>query len=739
MDGNNRNLQDYLMILRKRWQIVAAVGGGIFALVLLVTLLSTPVYEGTAQIIIERVEIDNLTGSNKAQLQDPEFYSTQFQLIRSQGVALRVVDLLGLEGGIDRWEKPGGPSRISSVLQSIRAWFSLFSQKEGSTADEAGDAANPNPNAWTARDQVARQILQNVRVRPVQGSHITEVSYASHNTEFAALVANTFVQAYLEKSLDMKMDATHRSLDWLTPKAEDERIKLQASEKKLQAYMEENNLVTMEDRVSIIPEALTQLGRDLISAESRTKEHKLLYDKVRAVSGNLDAAENVLAVSEGGALDVLRAQILQAEQIAMELSSKYGAKHPMMLKAVADLNILKDKRRQEINRIIQKIKNQYELALANENSIRDQLNQTKSIALGLNEKYVGYSVLKREIDTNRQLYDALQTKIKDQSVSGERQPVNIGIVANAKVPQNPVRPMVMLNLLLGLVLGLCCGVGGAFFIDHQDIRIKAAEDVADILKIPALGNITFNRVAGNMKEIVRTAPRSEFTENYNALRTTLLLSAADAPPRHILISSSIAGEGKTTTATNLALTMAKAGSKVLLIDADMRKPTLHKVFKFHNQVGLSSYLAGSGDRSILNKGSHENLVVIPAGPLPPNPYELLNSNRMAALIDNLGKDFDVIICDSPPILSVADARVLCRFFDGMIVVARAGLTTYPMVKKSIRMVKEVKGEILGILVNAVQTRDQEYYSYYSNYLEVTTKPEAIVLSAALETVRSEEK
>ncbi len=735
MFDNKRNLQHYFNILQKRWQIVATIGGGIFALVLLVTMMSTPIYEGTAKVIIERVEIDILTGNNRVQPQDPEFYTTQFQLIRSQGVARRVVDLLGLEAGIAEREKTGDPSRFSSVLQSIRGMLPRFS-----SSDEKVDGKSADPNALTASDKVANQILQNVRVRPVPGSRIVEVTYSSPNPEFAALVANTFVQAYLEKSLDMKMDATHRSLDWLTPKAETERIKLQASEKKLQAYMEENHLVTMEDRVSIIPEALTQLGRELISAESRTKEHKLLYDKVRAVAGNLDAAENVLAVSEGGALDVLRGQILQAEQMNMELSSKYGAKHPMMLKAAADLNILKDKRRQEINRIIHKIKNQYELARDNENSIRDQLNQTKSMALGLNEKYVGYSVLKREIDTNRQLYEALLTKIKDQSVSGERQPVNISVVENAKVPQNPARPKVMLNLLVGLILGLCCGVACAFFLDHQDIRIKAAEDVADILKVPALGSITFNRIAGNMKEIVRTSPRSEFTENYNALRTTLLLSAADLPPRRILISSSIAGEGKTTTATNLALTMAKAGSKVLLIDADLRKPTLHKVFKLQNQAGLSSYLAGSGDKSILNKGSHANLVVIPSGPTPPNPYELLNSNRMATLLDNLNEEFDVIICDSPPIFSVADARVLCRFFDGMIVVARAGLTTYPMVKKSIRMVKEVKGEILGIVVNAVKTRDQEYYGYYSNYIEVTAKPEVVVLSAAaLETARSEEK
>ena len=735
MGTNNQNLQDYFKVVQKRWQLVLTISGGGFALVLLVTMFATPIYEGTAQIIIERVETDYLPGANKIQAQDPEFYNTQFQLIRSQAVARRVVDLLGLEGGTEELEKPGGPSRFSTVLKNIGGWLSI-SGKEGSPPGEAGDSVDPN--AWTASDKVARQILQSVQVRPIQESHITAVSYASPNPEFAALAANTFVQAYLEKTLEMKMDATRRNLEWLTQKAEVERSKLQASEKKLQTYMEKNNLLTLEDRMSIVPEALTQLGRELITAESRTKEYKLLYDKVRAVAGDLDAAENVLAVAEGGALEVLRAQILQAEQMNMELSSKYGAKHPMMLKAVADLNILKDKRRQEINRIIQKIRNQYELARSNENSIRDQLGQTKSTALGLNEKYVEYSVLKREVDTNRQLYDALFTKIKDQSVSGERQPVNIGIVENAKVPQNPVRPLVMFNLLLGLVLGLCGGVGVAFFIDRLDNRIKAAEGVADVLGVPALGSVTFNRIAGSMKEIARTAPRSEFTENYNALRTTLL-SSPDLPPRHILISSSIAGEGKTTTATNLALTMAKAGSRVLLIDADLRKPSLHKIFKLHNQIGLSSYLAGSGDKSILNKGSHENLVIIPSGPTPPNPYELLNSNRMAALLDNLGKDFDIIICDSPPILSVADSRVLCRFFDGMIVVTRAGLTTYPMVQKSIRMVQEVKGKILGILVNAVQTRDQEYYGYYSNYLEVTAKPEAVVLSAALETARSEEK
>ena len=242
MYAKSQSLQDYYNVLRKRWQIVLAVGGGIFGLVLVVTMLATPIYEGTAQIIIERVETDNLTGSNKVQPQDPEFYNTQFQLIRSQAVARRVVDQLGLEAGIESWEKPGDPSRLTTVYRTIGGWFSRFARTEGSAAEEA--VGPVDPNAWRESDGVALQISKNVRVRPVQGSHITEISYASPNPEFAALAANTFVRAYLEETLDMKMDATRRNLEWMTQKAEAERIKLQASEKKLQAYMEKNNLVS---------------------------------------------------------------------------------------------------------------------------------------------------------------------------------------------------------------------------------------------------------------------------------------------------------------------------------------------------------------------------------------------------------------------------------------------------------------------------------------------------------------
>jgi capsular exopolysaccharide synthesis family protein len=716
MNAKNSSLRDYWQLLRKRRTLVFGVFASIFGVVLLTNLLATPIYEVSANIIIERVEQDNLSGVNRATARDPEFDITQFQLIRSHAVARRVVNILGLADNFDKIQNPGGPSFLTRTRQQLNEWISTTLRSIKGSSNEILENTVSDADADRI-DSVAKRLVMNLRVQPVQNSHITAISYASPNPELAALVANTYIQAYTEEVLEMKMDATRRNLEWMTEKAEVERLKLQATENRVQEYMESNNLVTLENRVAILPETLTQLGRDLVRAETKTKEYKLLYDKVRRVSGDLNAAEAVLSISEGSSLDVLRAQVLKAEQNIMELSSKFGAKHPVMIKAKADLNVLNKKRQQEIERITQKVRGQYELALSNENSIRAQLNQTKTEALDLNEKYVQYSTLKREIDTNRQLYDALLTKIKTQSITGETRPVNVWVVENAKVPDKPVKPRLALNLMLATVIGLICGVGGAFLIDRLDNRIKSAEGVGEILDIPVLGSIAFNRNSGAMPQIVFTAPRSEYAESFNALRTTLMLASADAPPKRILVSSSIAGEGKTTTAVNLALTMAKADSKVLLVDADLRKPSVHKVFKLRNKCGLSNYLTGTAGKSILHASPHENLFIIPAGPIPPNPYELLNSKRMANLLDNLSKDFDIIICDTAPMLSVSDARLLSRIFDGLLMVTRAGTTTYPMALASIKSLRDVNARIFGAIVNGVKVIDQEdYYRYYSNYL-----------------------
>lgn len=291
--------------------------------------------------------------------------------------------------------------------------------------------------------------------------------------------------------------------------------------------------------------------------------------------------------------------------------------------------------------------------------------------------------------------------------------------------------MIMLNLIIGLIVGLGSGVGVAFLAERLDNRIKSPDALDDILGVPTLGSVTLKRQAEAMNDIVHRAPRSEFAESYNALRTTLLLSSANTPPRRILITSSIAGEGKSTTAVNLALAMAKAGSRVLLIDGDLRKASVHKILQLPNKAGLSSCLAGTTvEREVLIKSSYDNLHVITAGPTPPNPYELLNSGRLALLLEKMTLDFDHVICDSPPVLSVSDPRILNKYFDGVLLVTKADLTTYQMALRSIRMLQHVKARLLGTFVNGVQAHDQEYYRYYSAYLETAGRPGTAVTPSA---------
>jgi len=718
MNEMHSALYNQIKVLKKRSKIVAVIGCAIFGIVFLGTIFSTPIYEGTVQIIIERAEPDDLTGGNRYPTKAPEFAATQHQLIRSHAVARRVVGLLTEPVVAAELRGSGGIGKLFALAREIADYVkSMVGSHEDLVAEE------DTPIVWTEADRLAAQIIENVRVRPVEGGNIVAISYDSPNPEFSAKVANAYVKAYLEETLDMRLDATRRNLGWMTQKAEAERLKLQASEKRIQEFMVANKLVTIEDRVTMLPEQFAVLGRDLVEAETRSKEQKLLYEKVRAVANDPDAADSVLSTAESATLDVLRSQIFRAEQNNMELASKYGSKHPLMLKAITDLNALKEKHRAEIARITEKIRNQYELARSNEVSIRAQINAAKAEALGMNEKYIQYSALKRELDTNRQLYSALLSKIKDQSITGESRPVNVWVVSTAKTPLSPARPMYMLNFGLGIILGCCFGIAGAFIAERLDNRIKSPDGLDDILMVPTLGSVALKRRSEAMNEIVRTAPRSEFAESYNTLRTTLMLASANAPPKRVLITSSIAGEGKSTTAVNLAFAMAKAGNKVLLIDADLRKASLHKILKVSNKIGVSNYLAGSVDERAVLTRSADNMTIITAGPTPPNPYELLNSGRLAVLLDYVKNDFDIVICDSPPVLSVSDPRVLSKYFEGIVMVARADLTTYQMAQKSLRMLHQVNARILGTFVNGVHAREQEYYHYYSTYLQQTNKPD----------------
>jgi capsular exopolysaccharide synthesis family protein len=708
MSTSNQGLQlrDCYKVINERRRVVFTVLGTAVALVLVANFIATPRYQGVTKVLIERGDSEELSGRARGAY-DAEFYQTQFQLIKSRAVARRVVDILALPEDYAVFLAEGSSlDAVESLAIRVQRGFKAL-------VGRAVDPLTPQSGqSW--QDQAAAAISADIKVAPLAESHLVTISYTSADPVFAAQVANTTAQAFIEQSLKMKIEATRRSLGWMVEKAEEERKALETAEQDLQAYMQANGIVTLENRITVTPERLSELSSQLVRAEVRRKELETLYTKVAPVEDKPMAAEAVTAIAVDPTLQALRTQIVQSEKEIMELTNKYGPRHPLMIKATNDLSMLQNKRQLEIRRIVRTIKNDYELALANEQSLRSQLDLTKAETMQLNERFIRYGALKREVDTIRQTYDALTLKLREQGITGENQPVNLWIVEEAEVPLAPSTPRKGLNLLLGLLLGVAGGVGLAFLLDYLDNRITDPDEAEIALATPVLSVIPLCRENSKQIEgIVLQQPLSAFSENYKTLRSVLQLASAEATSNKILVTSAVMGEGKTTTAVNLAIALAQTEKRVVLIDGDLRKSRLHKLFKTDSKVGLSTYLTGAHSEGMLQPGPVPNLSIIASGPIPPNPSELIASKRLRSLLDALSEKFDYIICDSPPVLMVADALVLGRIFDGTILVTKAHRTTHEVATRALKLLRDRNIEVLGMVINGMDPKHNEYY--YGEY------------------------
>lgn len=705
MEEREIHLRDYLKIVYKRRYTVLTFFAIVFIVVLIGTLSSVPVYQAASKVLIEKVEPGNFSMSYPYfTLYEPEFYETQYQLIRSKSVALKVVKMLSLE----------------------KTYGSYFkdSMKSLSSGEDRGKA-----------DILAGVISGGISVSPVKNSKIVNISFISTNPEFAALVANTVAKAYIEEILDMRMSTSRYSVEWMTKKAEEEKEKVQKSEQALQEYIKANDIVTLQNKIAITPEKLSEFNTQLIKAETRRKELEGLNNKVSNI--NIRDAETILNITSDPTIQSIRGQILKAEQNIEEFSKKYGRKHPSMIKAEEDLKILEQKKAQEIKRVIASIRNEYELARSQENVLRRTLAGTKAEALNLSEKFVQYGVLTREVETNRQLYDALIKRIKEQSVTEQVQTVNVWVVEKAEKPFAPIKPRKLMNILLSILIGLFGGIGLAFFFDYLDNTIKGQEDAEMRLGIPILGTVPLLETgAEKIEEIILKEPQSLYAESYKTIRTAILLSAPSISPKNLLVTSMGPEEGKTITSCNLAITIARSGYSVLLIDSDLRRPRIHSVFGLNNLSGLSTYLAGAtSDINTVFKNPVTNLAIIPSGPVPPNPSELLGSNRMNELMEILNERFDFLVWDSPPLMSVTDALILSKIVDGTIVVARSGKTTYDIVNRGLKLLggrrsADSDSNVLGLIINGFDMKNdsQYYYQYYNYYPSSKEEPKKGILS-----------
>ena len=719
-------LGEYVRVLIKRKWTVLACLFTIFSVVSIATLKMTPIYEASGSIEINKPDSGLVNFNNSptfnVESYDPTELETEVMILQSDLLALQVVKELGL----DRRPEFGGKA---PALQS--------------SLDLAPDPLQADAGRTSALISSFRGGLK-VSLSP--NTHIIKVSFRSPDKELTATVVNTVMNTYSENNFKSRFDSTMQASDWLSKQLVDLQMKVETSQEKLVRYQKEHEILGIDEKQNITTEKLDELNKALTAAESERMSKESVYRLVEA--GDADAiasaggSDTAAGVSQPASLlEGLRTKQADLKIQAAELSTQFGPAYPKVAQLNSQLKEIDAQILSERKKVAAKIRGEYMAALQRENMLHDALEKQKQEANKLNESAIQYSILKRDLDSYRQLYEGLMEKMKEAGVSAGLKSNNFRIVDVARVPTGPVEPNVPRNLAFGLVLGLTSGVGLAFLLEGLDNTVRTTEQAQMISGLAPLGMIphgsrtmresakTKRLVIASSKEavelITQVRPQSQMAESYRALRTSLLLSNLGAPPKVIMITSALPQEGKTTTSINCAVVLAQKGIRVLLIDADLRRPSIHKTLGMGPRSGLSNVLTGSStlQQAITRSAILPNLSILPAGTPPPNPAELLASSNMRDVLTQLREEYDHIVVDTPPTLSVTDAVVLSPRADAIVLVIRSGQTTKQALRRSRDILTQVNAKVSGVLLNAVDLSSPDYYYYYeykgkySNYYQ----------------------
>ncbi len=702
------------IISKRRWTIISVA----FIVTLLVAIASvkmTPIYEATVRLDIEAdtLQIQSLNDFFRQVPTDEAFLGTQIQVLEGVSLAERTIEQVG-------------------ILKNP-AWIKAVQQSSGPFSSEP----------VTSPDDLMKPFRRALHVQKVRDSHVVTVSFESADPRLSAQVANALADNYIESNFRQKYDATRQASGWMEQQLDELKAKVEKSQQALVDYERQNAIVNISDKESVVEQKMADLSRDLTTAQSDRLQKESVYELVR--SNESQAA----AVAQDDLLQHLEEKYADLKSQYVDALEQSGPKHPKVLRLQSQVDEMQSLIEKERSRIVERMRNDYMAAVGREQLLAAAVAKEKVEVGAVNQLLIEHSLLKRESDTNQQLYDNLLQRLKDATVSAGLRATNIHVIDPAKPPRRPVRPQKLLNTFIGLMVGLVLGLALAFVKEAVDTSIKSVDEAERLANAPALAVIplareshrrhassfggTNGRTTGTNGLALLSHPSSPVAESFRTLLTSVVLSTAPQPPQVLLMTSSTAGEGKTVTSLNLAIALAQRGEPTLLIDADLRHPSIGKALNLVNGTGLATYLTGAHDieTALRDFPPVPTLWAMPAGPTPPNPAQLLSSAAMESMLRELRKRFKFVVIDSPPVLPVTDAMILSTLVDGVVFVVESGSTVRGAVTRSRKILHNVGANVLGIVLNKVDVRHDGYYGEYGRYYyrpdekELAVKPEVI--------------
>jgi polysaccharide biosynthesis transport protein len=704
-DGGESELSvlHYLQVLYRRRYIAISAFLAVFLGVALYTLTSVRIYQGTVRILIERdapkvVSFQEVLDQSEV---TDDYYETQYRILQSRVLARRTLDTL------DLWDNPqfNAPPRLGARAVLMMPFNAVASWFEPARPVEPSDAAET-----LAQSRAIDRFAANLDVSAVRYSRLVDVTFRSPDAVLAAKVANAVADGYIRQSLELRSTTTKEVSQFLTQQLAEQRKKLEASERVLQTYRERTGSVSLEERQNVVVQRLADLNAALTRAATVRIQKEAAYNQLKGVLENPAAIDSLPVVLSNQFVQQQKAELAQLQRQRAQLSDKLGPNHPEMVKIGLAIQNAEAKIKAQVAQVVDAMRSEYEAAFAEERTLSAELNAQKEEAQILNRAGIEYGVLQRDATANRQMFEALLQRTQETGVSEEIKSGNIRVVDRAEVSGTPVAPNLFNNLVMALLGGLTFALALAFGLEYADDRIKNPDELKKHLALPFLGMVPGLFDKSVRSPLISNSVPNLFAESFRSIRTNVLFSSTDQGGRLIVVTSSTPGEGKTLVSTNLAVALAHAGHKVLLADADMRKPRIHEVFQVATAPGLSNLLVGNSNATeTIQESTTPGLWLLPAGAIPPNPAELLGSRRFRDFAAYLMQHFDWVIVDTPPVMVVTDASIAANLAHGVLFVVGSEMTSRRVVQRAVEQLALSQAKFLGAVLNRV---DLEHHSYY---------------------------